>query len=70
MILQKLSLTILVNDEFIMTINDMFEHNILLLVKTMLDNALDYTTPISMRGQSFSIGYNVINNELHLIRKT
>ena len=68
--MQKLPLTILVNDEFIMTINDMFEHDILLLVETMLNNALDYTTSISMRGQSFSIGCNVIDNELHLIRKT
>ena len=70
MILQKLLLTILVNDEFIMTINDMFEHDILLLFDTMLNNALDYTTSISMRGQSFSIGCNVIDNELHLTQKT
>lgn len=70
MILQKLSLTILVNDELIMTIHDMFEHGILLLVETMLNNSLDYTTSISMRGQSFSIGCNVIDNELHLTRKT
>lgn len=49
--------------------NDLFQHSKLLRIHTMLHSALNDATSVTVRREQFDVRHDVVDDELHLIRK-